>query len=44
MKPIRILLQTTIPAADDDWSIARFELLTSCLRDQGFEGDEEGDE
>ena len=29
--PIRILLQTTIPAADDDWSIERFSLLRHHL-------------
>jgi hypothetical protein len=29
--PIRILLQTTIPAADDDWSIERFSLLRDHL-------------
>ncbi len=29
--PIRILVQTTIPTTDDDWSIARFSLLTSYL-------------
>ena len=29
--PSKILLQTTIPATDDDWSIARFELLRSFL-------------
>jgi hypothetical protein len=29
--PIRILLQTTIPAADDDWSIERFSLLRHQL-------------
>lgn len=34
---MKILLQTTIVPTHDDWSIARFELLTSCLRDQGFE-------
>jgi hypothetical protein len=32
--PIRVLLQTTIPAAKDDWSIARFSRLGSLLRDQ----------
>jgi hypothetical protein len=32
--PTRILLQTTIPATEDDWSIARFSLLTRLLRDQ----------
>lgn len=30
-KPIRILLQTTIPTTEDDWSIARFSLLTEYL-------------
>lgn len=30
--PIRILLQTTIPATVDDWSIARFSLLADHLR------------
>lgn len=29
--PIRILLQTTIPAVDDDWNIDRFSLLRSHL-------------
>jgi hypothetical protein len=28
----RILLQTTIPATEDDWSIARFSLLANHLR------------
>ena len=31
-RPIKILLQTTIPAAPDDWSIARFHLLANSLR------------
>jgi hypothetical protein len=31
---IKILLQTTIPATADDWSISRFSLLTSLLREQ----------
>jgi len=30
--PIRILLQTTIPAAKDDWDIDRFSLLHDHLR------------
>lgn len=30
-KPSKILLQTTIPATADDWSIARFELLRTYL-------------
>jgi hypothetical protein len=33
-RPIKVLLQTTIPATVDDWSIARFSLLTGLLRDQ----------
>ena len=32
--PIKVLLQTTIPTVEDDWSIARFSLLTRFLRDQ----------
>jgi hypothetical protein len=32
--PIKVLLQTTIPAAADDWSIARFSLLAQLLRGQ----------
>lgn len=31
-KPIRILLQTTIPASEDDWSIERFSLLRDYLK------------
>jgi hypothetical protein len=31
MKPIKILLQTTIPTTEDDWSIARFSLLHQYL-------------
>jgi hypothetical protein len=31
-RPIRILLQTTIPTTIDDWSIARFSLLANHLR------------
>lgn len=34
MEPVRILLQTTIPATADDWSIARFSHLAGFLRDQ----------
>jgi hypothetical protein len=34
VRPIKVLLQTTIPATADDWSIARFSLLTALLRDQ----------
>jgi len=32
--PIKVLLQTTIPATVDDWSIARFSLLGQFLRDR----------
>jgi hypothetical protein len=32
--PIKVLLQTTIPTTDDDWSIARFSLLGQFLREQ----------
>jgi len=31
MTPIRILLQTTIPSSEDDWSIARFSLVAREL-------------
>jgi hypothetical protein len=31
-RPIRILLQTTIPAIEDDWHIGRFSLLCEHLR------------
>ncbi|CAN7273636.1 hypothetical protein LJR219_001248 [Phenylobacterium sp. LjRoot219] len=31
--PARILLQTTIPSVDDDWSIARFSRLATLLAD-----------
>jgi hypothetical protein len=31
MNPIRLLLQTTIPPAQDDWSIARFSRLAGLL-------------
>lgn len=34
MSAIKILLQTTIPTTPDDWSIARFGLLTNFLREQ----------
>jgi hypothetical protein len=40
---MKILLQTTIPTTEDDWSIARFSQLAACLRglrdnsDQRFE-------
>lgn len=32
-EPKKILLQTTIPTAEDDWSIARFSSLSALLRD-----------
>ena len=32
--PKKILMQTTIPTAEDDWSIARFGRLGALLRDQ----------
>ena len=31
-RPIRILLQTTIPATEDDWHVGRFSLLGEHLR------------
>lgn len=31
-RPIRILLQTTIPATEDDWHVGRFSLLAEHLR------------
>src|SRR3982751_2077589 len=33
-RPVRILLQTTIPTTEDDWSIARFSRLGALLREQ----------
>jgi hypothetical protein len=33
-RPIKVLLQTTIPPTADDWSIARFSLLARSLREQ----------
>ena len=39
--PSRILLQTTIPPADDDWSIARFSLLARHLAGLTDAGGEE---
>src|SRR4051812_7262190 len=38
-RPLRILLQTTIPAVEDDWNIKRFSLLAAHL---GSLKDEEG--
>jgi hypothetical protein len=38
-KPIRILLQTTIPRTEDDWSIERFSILREWLASlKGAEG------
>ena len=31
-KPIRILLQTTIPAIEDDWNIERFSFIRCATR------------
>jgi hypothetical protein len=39
MRPIKILLQTTIPTIADDWSIARFGLLSHFLQGQRDERD-----
>ena len=36
--PIKVLLQTTIASAQDDWSIARFSRLGALLREQLSEG------
>ncbi len=36
--PLRILLQTTIEPASDDWSIARFSVLRGLL--EGLRGDD----
>jgi hypothetical protein len=33
-RPIKVLLQTTIPTTPDDWSIARFGLLARYLEEQ----------
>ncbi len=40
MKPVKILLQTTIPPTVDDWSIERFSLLAEFLRTQRRGGGE----
>jgi hypothetical protein len=37
-RPVRILLQTTIPATEDDWHVGRFSLLAGHLR--GLRDDE----
>jgi hypothetical protein len=34
IQPKKILLQTTIPTTEDDWSIARFSRLVALLREQ----------
>jgi hypothetical protein len=36
VRTIEILLQTTIPPIDDDWSVARFSRLTELLRAQRY--------
>ena len=38
IEPKKILLQTTIPTTEDDWSIARFSSLAALLRDARDEG------
>ncbi|MCA1557170.1 MAG: hypothetical protein LC731_01365 [Acidobacteria bacterium] len=38
-KPIRILLQTTIPTTEDDWHVGRFALLREHLASLKGEGD-----
>jgi hypothetical protein len=38
IQPKRILLQTTIPMSEDNWSIARFSRLGALLRQQRDEG------
>jgi hypothetical protein len=38
MKPIKILLQTTIVPTEDDWSIARFSSLARLLSEQVDDG------
>ncbi|HEY5929786.1 MAG TPA: hypothetical protein VIU02_05705, partial [Burkholderiales bacterium] len=30
-RPVRILLQTTIPAVEDDWNVERFSMLREYL-------------
>jgi hypothetical protein len=37
-RPTKILLQTTIPFTEDDWSISRFSRLTQFLREQRADG------
>jgi hypothetical protein len=39
MRPVKILLQSTIPSTQDDWSISRFSLLSKFLREQRDERD-----
>src|SRR5258708_4357292 len=34
---MKILLQTTIPFADDDWNVSRFSKLHVCLAQAGFD-------
>jgi hypothetical protein len=37
-RPIKVLLQTTIPTTEDDWSIARFSKVGELLRAQREQG------
>jgi len=39
MRPVKILIQSTIPNTQDDWSISRFSLLSKFLREQRDERD-----
>src|ERR1700689_4238739 len=39
VRPVKILLQSTIPSTQDDWSISRFSLLSKFLREQRDERD-----
>src|ERR1700722_5006324 len=39
VRPVKILLQSTIPSTQDDWSISRFSLLSEFLREQRDERD-----
>jgi hypothetical protein len=34
--PVKILLQTTIPATEDDWTVSRFSRLGALLREQRY--------
>lgn len=39
-RPVKILLQTTIPFTEDDWHIGRFSLLKELLESLQGEGGE----